>query len=104
MGVLEIVRTMFPYARGVDCMLTTRQDHLRRHLADNVTNDEECREQIIVSSSEVQVFLHAGDVCIDYFHGVSLSYYIKKGQYLAIKCHVRINYLLTLAESSSRTK
>lgn len=97
MGGLEIVRTMFTYTRGVDCMLTACQDHLGRHLTDNVTNDEECREQIIVSSSEVQIFFHAGDVCIRY-HMVSISYYTQG--HLSIDA----NYLLTLAQSSSRTK
>lgn len=57
-------------------MLTACQDHLRRYLADNIANDEKCREQVIVSSGEVQVFLHAGDVCICY-HIVSLSYHAK---------------------------
>lgn len=58
-------------------MLTACQDHLRRHLADNIANDEECREEVIVGSSEVQVFLHAGDVCICYSL-VSLCYFNKE--------------------------
>lgn len=74
--------------------LTACQDHLRRHLADNVPNDEECREQIVVRPGKVQVFLHARDVCICY---EMVSFFLRN------KAHLEM-YLLTLAQSSSRTK
>lgn len=69
MGGLKLSERCSYIPEEADCMLTACQDHLRRHLADNIANDEECREEVIVGSSEVQVFLHAGDVCIRYHQG-----------------------------------